>query len=208
LLAAAAAIGLTITRSRYFDEMIRESVGWGELARYRLEDWGELVINTSMAKLPAMLQRAIPLLGAAGAAIAVWGVSCRARLDLVAIYTLSYTAILLVWPYRDARFWLPVFPFLAAFAWLAYERAADRRLVRLTAKAYVAAFCLLGAAALFYSSRISLSGKQFPDVYGGGIYRASYRASFGERAVASTNADVDLVDPKLVKLIQRYGARN
>jgi len=204
-LAVAAAVGVAVTQSRYVKEMTDEWVGWRELARYRFEDWGELVINTSMAKLPGSLQRIVPFLGGLGALIACWGAARRARLELVDAYVLGYTGILLVWPYRDARFWLPVWPFLAAYVCLAYARAADCRIVRRAGAAYVCAFCLMGGLALVYSSRISLSGERFADVYAGGVYRGSYRASSGAQGgVKSANDDVD---PKLVQLIERYGCR-
>ncbi len=203
-LAVAAAVSVAVTRSRYFHEWTRDWVGWGELARFRLEDWGELVINTSIAKLPAPLRPIVPVLGAAGAALVSWGAARRARFDLVAAYTLSYSAILLVWPYRDARFWVPVFPFLAAYAWLACTRVADRPLWRRAGQAYVAAFCLLGGIALLYSTRISLSGDRFGEVYGGGIYRGSYRALNATRGEELSEAAP--ADPKLVQLIRRYGS--
>jgi hypothetical protein len=204
LMVAAAAGCVMVTQTRYFKEMNAEWCGWGELARIRLEDWGELVFNTSMAKLPRSLQTIVCVAGAVGALVVSWGAARRTRLDILDLYTLSYAGILVVWPYRDARFWLPIFPILAAYSWLAYQRLADRKWIRRAAGAYVAAFCLMGCVALIYSSRISLSGDRFPDLYGGGIYRDTYRASSGTHTEArSENTNVDF---QLVQLIQRYGS--
>jgi hypothetical protein len=206
LMVVAAAGCVMVTQTRYFKEMNAEWCGWGELARIRLEDWGELVINTSIAKLPRSLQTIVCAAGGVGALVVCWGAVRRARLDIVDSYTLSYAAILVIWPYRDARFWLPIFPILAAYSWLAYERLADRKWIRRAARAYVAAFCLMGGVALIYSSRISLSGDRFPELYGGGIYRDTYRASSGTQTEArSENKNVDF---QLVQLIQRYGSRD
>jgi len=206
LMAVAAAGCVTVAQTRYIKEMTAEWCGWGELARIRLEDWGELVINTSIAKLPRSLQTIVCVAGGVGALVVCWGAVRRARLEIVDLYTLGYTAILVVWPYRDARFWLPIFPILAAYSWLVYERLADRKWIRRAAGAYVAAFCLMGGVALIYSSRISLSGDQFPDLYGGGVYRDSYRASSGTQTEA--RSENKHVDPRLVQLIQRYGLRD
>jgi hypothetical protein len=206
LMSAVAGGCVAVTQTRYFKEMLAEWVGWGELAQFRLVDWGEMVVNTSIAKLPGTLQTIVCIAGGIGALVVCCGALRRARLEIVDSYALTYAAILTVWPYRDARFWMQIFPILAAYSWLAYERFADRKWIRRAATAYVAAFCLMGGVALIYSSRISLSGERFPDLYGGGVYRDSYRASSGTQAEAtSENKNVDF---QLVQLIKRYGSRD
>jgi hypothetical protein len=204
LIAVAVAGCFTVAETRYFREMKADWIGWRALARIRLEDWTELVINTSIAKLPSSLQTIVCVAGAVGALIVCCGALRRARLEIVDLYTLAYAAILVIWPYRDARFWMPIFPILATYSWLAYERLADRMWIRRAARAYLATFCLMGAVALIYSTRISLSGDQFPELYGGGIYRETYRALSGKQTVHQPeNKNVDL---RLVQLIQRYGS--
>ncbi len=42
----------------------------------------------------------------------------RRKLSHVEVYLGCYTAILVVWPFTDARFWMPVFPLLLADAWI------------------------------------------------------------------------------------------
>jgi hypothetical protein len=195
---------LSVTQTQYFHEMNTEWVGWSKVAQFRLEDWGELVMNTSLAKLPRLLQTIVPWVGTAGAFVVCCGLARRARLEIVDAYALCYTAILLVWPYRDCRFWLPVFPILAAYAWLALDAVGDRTPIRIGALSYVAAYFLMGFAALFFSTRISLSGERFPELYGGGIYRASYRALSG-KPIDGYSHD-DKADPNLMRLILRYGS--
>jgi hypothetical protein len=204
LIAAAVTGCIAVTQTLYFKEMTAQWPGWRELARIRLEDWGELVLNTSLAKLPGALQATVPWVGAAAALVACWGAARRARLDMVDAYAASYAAILLVWPYRDARFWLPIFPLLAGYASLAFERVSNRPLFRRTLGLYLAAFWLMGCVALFYSTRISLAGDRFAELYGGGIYRDSYRAVSAERA--ERRSDDGRGDPKLVRLIERFGS--
>jgi hypothetical protein len=205
MLGAAAGGCVAVTQTLYFQEMMAQWAGWRELAQIRLEDWGELVINTSLAKLPGSLQAIVPWAGGVGAIVACMGAARRARLDIVDVYAASYAAILLVWPYRDARFWLPILPILAGYTWLAFQRVAAWKMLRRIAVAYVAAFSLMGCIALFYSSRISLAGERFADLYGDGIYRDSYNALSSKRAPGSPKNERG--DPKLVRLIERFGSR-
>jgi hypothetical protein len=204
LFVATVAASIAVAQTRYFSEMLAEWVGFSELSRMRLEDWGELVINTSMAKLPRSLQTVFPCAGAIGAILVCCGAARRAKFGIVDVYTVCYTAILLIWPYRDCRFWLPVFPMLAAYAWIAFEAVASVQWVRKAGLAYVAVFALMGCVGLSYSSRISLSGERFPDLYGGGVYRDSYRALSASRS--GRNGANNQGDPTLVRLLERYGA--
>jgi hypothetical protein len=178
--------------------------GWRELSRIRLEEWGELMINTSMAQLPGALQAVVPWAGAIGAFLVCFGAARRARFGVVDAYAACYIAILLVWPYRDSRFWLPVFPILAAYSWLALEKLAGVAWVRRARVIHITVFSLMGCAGLYYSSHISLSGERFPELYGGGIYRESYRALESKRS--GGNDAINRGDPQLIRLIERYGS--
>jgi hypothetical protein len=204
LLAAMGTGCMAVTQTRYFHEMLEAWTGWRMLAQIRLEDWGELVINTSMAKLPRSLQTIVPCAGAIGAFLVCLGAARRAKVDIVDAYAACYAAILLVWPYRDCRFWLPVFPLLAAYSWRALEGIAAAQWVRRARVAYIAAFALMGCVSLYYSSQISLSGERFPELYGGGIYRDSYRALSAKQSGGEFTANRG--DPRLVRLIERYGS--
>jgi hypothetical protein len=81
----------------------------------------------------------------------------------------------------DARFWIPVAPFIVA---LVVGFLADRapRLGTwpwlLGPAAYGTLFLLLGLAALGYSARLSWSGKDFANRYGMEEMRDVYRAAF------------------------------
>jgi hypothetical protein len=203
IIAAAIAGAVGITQTGYFQEMLSYWSGWDKVCRIRLEDWGELVINTSMAKLPSSLQRIVPCAGAIGALLVCCGAVRRAKLGAADLYTACYTAILVVWPWRDGRFWLPVFPLFAAYAWLALATVTNIKWVRELIFGYLVMFVLMGCAALFYSSQISLAGERFAELYGGGTYRDSYRAfSTPEAKEGRTAAG----DPKLIRLLERYGS--
>jgi hypothetical protein len=161
-------------------------------------------LNTSMAKLPQSIQAIVPCAGALGALLVSVGAVRRAKIGIVDIYMLGYTTILLVWPYRDCRFWLPVLPLLAAYAWSALGGVARFPWARRVRIAYIAVFALMGCISLFYSSRISLAGERFPDLYGNGIYRESYRALAAAHSDGGSQSNQG--DPKLIRLIERYGS--
>ena len=167
-----------------------------------MNDWGELVVNTSAPKLPPVLRGIVAAAGLFVPILLALGARQRRRLAAVDVYTASYLGILLVWPYQDARFWIPVFPLFLGYGWLALAPYAEYRVVRWVGVTYVAAFSLLGVVALAYSSWISLAHDRFPERFAGGVYRGSYHAAWSPQAEP---ADQDArVDPQIVRLVQRY----
>ncbi len=201
--AGAIALGCNLLiRTQYIQEMIRDWCGWNHLTRLRLEDWGELLLNSSQAKLPGPFQELVPAMGGVGGLLLALGAVLRKRVEVIDVYLAGYGAILLVWPYRDARFWIPVFPILVGYYWLVFQWAGRWRVIRWGAPVYLASYSVLGAVALAYSSWISLSGDSFPDRYAGGVYRESYQAAYGIRPQAGRETAGS--DPQLVRLLQRY----
>jgi hypothetical protein len=69
----------------------------------------------------------------------------------------AYVAILLVWPYPEVRFWVPVLPLLLGYSWIGVRSMAHNRpaLTRATA-CYCVLFCLFGSVAMVNSLRASL----------------------------------------------------
>ena len=132
-----------------------------------------------------------------------WGLVCygaglafreRARLPLVA-YCASFSTMVFVWAFHEERLWLPLLPVLVLFL-LTAVRDLQRRWpwLRAPMRLWLAAYLALGAGALLYSTRLSLSGREFGERYGDGQTRMTYRYAFG------TDAPVDsaLVDLGMV----------
>jgi hypothetical protein len=206
LVGAVAIASPILVRTQYFREFLErwhDRAVVSELLLYKLNDWGELVLNTSAAKVPGAFRVVVPLAGALVPIVLAWGARLRHRLEVVDVYTAGYLFILLVWPYRDARFWLPVFPIFLGYVGLVRERYAAVVAMRRAGAAYLAAFGALGVFALAYSSRISLAHDRFPERYAGGVYRDSYRAAWSPDD-AATGDDNARVDPQIVRLVQRY----
>ncbi len=171
-------------------------------AQYRLLDLGEAVLNVPNSAVPAM---GVPVLMAAGAlgyivlAIGMW--RARRSISPVWVYFTGYSAIVLIWPFGDPRFWLPVLPIAAAFGLVALggwtSRAAGRAVIALG----MAVFAGLGLLALAVTARVSLSGEQFPAYYNSGVYRDTYLAAWQQKH------DRSKVDPKVLGVLERYEPR-
>jgi hypothetical protein len=173
-----------------------------QIASFRGTELGELATNIPAAKLPAAARRLVPWIGFAALLPILAGLFTKRRTATpVDVYFASYLGILFLWPYYDARFWLPVIPLLLAYSGLAIARLKNRGLVRTGVAIYGSVFAILGVIALVYSTRISFAGPRFPDVYGDGTLRPSYCAVF--HTCAGT-IPADRIDPKVVEVLQRY----
>jgi len=107
--------------------------------------------------------------------------------------------ILIVWPFYDARFLLPVIPFFAAYTVLAVKAL---RVPKAVFTVYCVAYAILGFGAMAYSTRITFAGAEFPYRYGDGNLRPTYCAAFGRCREADSQPAK--VDPKVLRLLQIY----
>jgi hypothetical protein len=117
------------------------------------------------------------------------------------IYFICYVGIILVWPYGDPRFWLPILPLVMVYArlglssWLRTNRWAP------VLGAFKLAFALTGVIALIYTTRLSLSGPAFPLLYATGPLRATYCAA---QNGCGEDFDPREVDAKTLHILETY----
>jgi len=197
---------------------------------FETTEWGEMAVNAPLSKLPAALRLPLQVIGACAllaaligicsAARMIFGVSRRilggsamtsaagdtahgaqpARPYSLLIYLLGFGAIVFAYPWFDTRLWLPVFPFLMGYALLGLRRILPPRILQPTLLAYCTLFSLLGIAALAYSTRLTYAGPRFPDLYGDGNLRATYKfALLGEAPKNPSD-----LDPDSLYLLQRF----
>lgn len=83
-----------------------------------------------------------------------------------AVYLVSFLVLLVLWPYNALRLWLPIVPLLIGYMESASFRFTPGRKWEIFVRLYVAWFAFAGIGALAYTTRITLSGKDFPKVYG------------------------------------------
>jgi hypothetical protein len=164
-------------------------------------EWGELTINAPVSKLSGVLELPVRIVGSLAillCAIGIW--QKRKKVDALVWYGLGYACIVLAYPWCDARLWMPVFPLLIAYVLIGLRRLAPPTLVRPVILAYCALFCLLGVVALAYSTRLTFAGARFPDLYGDGRLRTTYRAAF--RGEVPNNAND--INQDALYLLRRY----
>ncbi len=149
--------------------------------RHRILEFGEIFANLPRDKFPQLL----PIFALAG--LVAWMALMRGAWLLLRtrdwlpmpLYFLTYSSLMLVWPYYDSRFWLPLLPVMAILLLHALQDLEDRwPAARFLSRAYLTGFFLFGLVALAFSTRISLSGREFSEVYGEGTTKMTYRYSF------------------------------
>ncbi len=171
---------------------------------YRLAEWGQLAANVPVARVPAFFRVLLPGIGAI--AFGVWVVAIWVRrrdLGPADIFLLAYVGIMLVWPYSDTRFWLPVEPlFLGSLG------SVSTRLGRLSKLRFLmVSYCLLfGAAGVVghaFNTRRALLGRSFALEFRDDYLGPAYRAAWGLPQAAPRLA----VDSTAVRLILQYERR-
>ena len=164
---------------------------------------GQLVVNVPYRYLPERLRITPICVVGLGLIIAVSAGLARRirRLRCIDVYFIVYACIILVWPYIDPRFWVPVLPLIMTYArigvtsWLRSERWTP------LLTAFKIAFAFTGMVALVYTVRLSLAGPEFPDRYATGPLRATYCAAMN---ACNGKYNIKEIDPKIVHLLETY----
>lgn len=130
-----------------------------------VERIGEVAVNLPATQLRWLRWEFV----AVGLAAITWfatRVQLRIPRSPASIYLITFLLLLFLWPYNASRLWLPIVPLLIGYA----ERASlkfepGRKWLRFV-KVYRAWFVFTGLLALAYTTRITLSGPDFSNVYG------------------------------------------
>jgi hypothetical protein len=158
---------------------------------FRLKELGEIAVNVPYVALPWMVQESIPVIGILAFALVLAGVAWRKERGLIETYFISYVAFILVWPFYDPRFWLPVIPFLIAYAGVALKRLVHAEVARQILAVYVMMFVTMGLVTLASNTVVSFSFSGFADTYGAGQYHSTYCAVWHCNESDSTVVDLD-----------------
>jgi hypothetical protein len=166
---------------------------------YRLTELGELLGNFPLSKTPTKLHAIVPWIGLLLLLVTLFGLATkRTKISPTEVFLVCYMGVLIAWPFRDARFWLPVIPLLIAYTVLG---AKSLRFPKAVITMYCIAYATLGFGVIAYSTRITFSGCRFPDRYGDGALRPTYYASFES---CPDRGDPNKVDAKVLRLLQEY----
>lgn len=168
---------------------------------FRLKELGEIALNVPAAMLPPAAHDILPFVG-----VLVFGLACgglasrRKRFGAVEAYFITYVAIILVWPFYDPRFWLPVIPLLIAYSALSLGRVARVAIGGELLGAYAIAFAVMGLVALATTTSLSFSGDRFPEAYAYREFHATYCVAWHRQG----NFDPKEVVQDGLYLLRRY----
>ena len=170
-----------------------------QILSYRLTEFGELLGNLPLTKLPVKLHIIVPWTGLLLFLLILLGLATkRKKISPTEVFLVCYMGVLFAWPYYDARFWLPVIPLLIAYSVLAVK---NLRLPKAVIMIYCVVFAILGFGVIAYSTRITFAGSKFPDRYGDGYLRPTYCAAF---QTCGDRADPQKVSAKALRLLREY----
>jgi len=170
-----------------------------QILSYRFTEFGELLGNFPMTKMPTKLHVMVPWMGLLLFLLTLLGlVTKRRKISPTEVFMVCYMGIFFAWPYYDARFWLPVIPLLIAYSVLAVKIL---RFPKHVVTIYCIVFATLGFGAIAYSTRISFAGSEFPDRFGDGYLRPTYCAAFQS---CRDGGDPNKVNAKALRLLREY----
>ena len=181
VLLVGAASTLVVATSDYASQTVRlyAEVGLWErfsrIGRARLRSLGELSFNVPWSVAPAVLRSLyVP---AAIAGVSLVGLGCflrRHRFGAAESYFAAVVAVLMVYPGRQTRYWLPVLPLMLGLSAVAARRLMTRAIWRPIFVLYLVGYGLVGVGALVYSTSITTSGSEFARSYGDGTWSSAY----------------------------------
>jgi hypothetical protein len=158
---------------------------------FHLKELGEIAVNLPESALPLKFQGTLPVIGVFVFLLIFTGIARRKQFGVIDVYFVSYVAVILVWPFYDPRFWLPVIPFLIAYSGLGLKRLAQRKLVVHIVEVYIMAFAVVGVCTIAFNTVLSLSGSRFGDLYPERIYHSTYCAVWHCKDVDSAGVNAD-----------------
>jgi len=168
---------------------------------FRLQEMGEIALNFPENKL-AFLSPAFYLAG-----LASWGLvglGCislvkRGFLPLVA-YLFFYLGLMMLWPYYDTRFWIPLLPVFALAVWGWLADSLKEKTVRFCVLVVLGCHIFLGIVALAFSTRISLAGDRVSEFFGEATTKMTYRQALQN----GLPVDAELVHAGKVRILQVF----
>ena len=158
-------------------------------------EWGEMTLNVPLSKMPSALSWPVRAIGLAAILTCFVGFWMKRRQpDSLLIYVIGYACIVFAYPWLDSRLWLPLVPFLMAYVWLGLQRLLPQPGLSPLRILWCSVFCLVGIAALAFSTRLTFAGPRFPDIYGDGNFRAAYALVLRGDPPKNGKVDQDAVD--------------
>jgi hypothetical protein len=169
------------------------------ILHFRMKELGEMTFNTPYQVLPTRVAGLLPIVGAFLFVVLLAGMVLRRKIGPTEVFILGYLAIIFVWPYYDPRFWLPIIPLVMAYVGLAMRRFMQFQTCRVLAEIYAFGFVVMGTFILLSSTKITFSGRNFPNLYGND-YHSTYCAVYQ----SCDRPDNDPINPAALHLLKTY----
>ena len=208
-LVTAAALATQTRYGREFSALYQET-GIGKMLEHtllvRAEETGSLIANFPNTKTVLGNLQILRIAGAVCLALIFYGIWRRRRIwSTTDVYGITYLAIILIWPYEDPRFLLPLLPIMGA--WLAVAVlpwVARKQSHAWLAYAMLFWFAVTGIMAMAFSTQISWATTRFPELYAGGRQRPIYAAA--RHGIDPNTLSAELVDA--AQVVVRYEPRS
>jgi len=185
-----------VTKGRTLPDVAIHTLG------FRLQELGEIAANIPPVAHSRVASLVFPAVGALALSSVLAGLLLRRRdFGPAEVFFAGYLGILVTWPFYDPRFWLPVIPLAAAYAWIAVRRLFRGRPPGEVMRIYGMLFAVLGLIWLGSNIKVAFSGSRFPDAYLNTPYRATYCAAY--RSCAG-GFDPREVDPDGLHLLEAF----
>jgi hypothetical protein len=194
-------IYLTQARNYYIEGELLTAVF--HRAIMALTTCGQIFVNLPFSRAWRETQPLFAIAGAASAVGVLALIRKPVRMTAARVYLIGYVALLLVWPNPTSRLWMPIIPLLSVEIATAITRVSRPRWLTVAMGTYTIWFAVTGIAALAYTTRISLSGERFPQVYGSSGGMADPTIREGDKSWPR----VQLYRQEAPKLLARYGNR-
>lgn len=193
-LAGAIVVGVMIAiRYTGFDEeggyfrMFKNFVGGESSSAFwtvemtHLQEIMQLTVNMSVAKLPTCVAILGTILMPLLLLLAIW--KCFGWLDwYVMIILLGYGLEIFLWPCTDARFLLPIYPFvMMLFVHFLTDCGNKHRSMKVISTLYAAMFFLFGVASWGWIGRQWMLGREFYKVTNALLTQRDYRNAYQKK---------------------------
>lgn len=126
---------------------------------------GELVVNLPSTKFRG-LSTVFVTLGIASVVGTFAFARLTRKLAPADVYIGSFVFLLIAWPHSASRLWMPIIPLLIGYVVRLILRWKPERWSLNLVRVYIAGFVLAGLAAIAFTTRTSLAGNNFSQVYG------------------------------------------
>jgi hypothetical protein len=167
------------------------------------KELGEIIFNMSSNKLQIFIGNTITSTlfigtGLGCLIIFYWAIFKHHLYAYITFWVvMAYLGIILLWPFSDCRFFIPIIPFII----IGFLVVLEQIKVLFIKKLIMTAYCVLGIAGLIYSARLSLDKDLFLSSYGNDLkLRTNYNAALGDTSIYPTN----IADKNVVYLIKKY----